>query len=198
MLSPLDSKNCCTMKYKIINEGDSMQEWLVRENVELKIVDPKDAESLYEQIEKTRPQLAKFMPWGESTKSVAGERAFLEYCQDRMAAKKLWNASIWINGHPVGMIDLHNIDLENKHAEVGYWLGGEFQGNGVMTDCLKKLLEIGFDELGLHKIKLMAEEVNLASNEVAKKVGFQLEGTLKDEIFSAGKYHDASLYGLVK
>jgi hypothetical protein len=29
------------MKYKIINEGDSMQEWLVRENVKLKIVDPK-------------------------------------------------------------------------------------------------------------------------------------------------------------
>lgn len=67
-----------------------------------------------------------------------------------------------------------------------------------MTDCLKKLLEIGFDELNLHKIKLMAEEVNLASNAVAKKVGFQFEGTLKDEIFSAGKYHDALLYGLVK
>src|SRR5699024_10855789 len=111
MLSPLSLKKCCTMKYKIINEGDSMQEWLVRENVKLKIVDPKDAESLYEQIEKTRPQLAKFMPWGESTKSVAGERAFLEYCQDRMAAKKLWNSCYCLIGNQVGIFIMLTIIL---------------------------------------------------------------------------------------
>jgi len=174
-----------------------MNEWSVRENVKLRLVVPDDAESLYEQIEKTRPQLAKYMPWGDATKSVADERKFLEYCQVQMEDQKLWNASIIIDGKPVGMIDLHNIDFDNKHAEIGYWLGGEFQGNGVMTDCLNKILAVGFDELGLHKIKLLAEEVNLASNAVAKKAGFVLEGQLKDEIYSDGKFHDANLYAIV-
>jgi len=175
-----------------------MQEWSVRENVKLRIVNPDDAENLYQQIEKTRSQLAKYMPWGESTKSVEDERKFLTYCQGRIADKKLLALSIWINGEPVGMIDLHNIDLDNSHAEVGYWLGGEYQGNGVMTDCLQKLLEIGFDELKLHKIKLLAEQVNKSSNAVAVKVGFKLEGQLKNEIHSNGKFHDANLYGLIK
>lgn len=175
-----------------------MEEWTVRPNVKLRLVDSNDAESLYDQIEKTRPQLAKFMPWGDSTKSVEAERAFLTYCQGRMEENKLWNASIVIAGKAVGMIDLHNIDSDDQHAEVGYWLGGEYQGNGVMTDCLKKLLEIGFDELNLHKIKLLAEQVNQASNAVAQKVGFILEGQLKDEIYSNGKFHDANLYAIVK
>ena len=175
-----------------------MTEWIVRENVKLRLVSPDDADSLFEQIEKTRSQLAKYMPWGESTKSVDDERNFLIYCQKRMADKKLWSASIWIDNKPVGMIDLHNIDYDNSHAEVGYWLGGDYQGSGVMTDCLKKLLEIGFDELGLHKIKLLAEVINSASNAVAEKAGFQLEGILKDEIHSAGKFHDANVYGLTE
>lgn len=175
-----------------------MQEWLVRENIKLRIVDPDDAESLYDQIEKNRPQLAQYMPWGDSTRSVEDERKFLVYSQKRIADKKLWNACIWINGKPVGMIDLHNIDMDNEHAEVGYWLGGQYQGNGVMTDCLKKLLEIGFNELKLHKIKLLAEKVNVASNAVAKKVGFNLEGQLRDEIYSNGKFHDANLYGMIR
>lgn len=175
-----------------------MKEWPVRKNVKLKLVTTADATSLYDQIEKTRSQLVKYMPWGESTKSVEDEEDFLEYCQVRMADKKLWIASIWIDDKAVGMIDLHNIDLDNNHAEVGYWIGGEYQGNGIMTDCLTELLRIGFEELQLHKIKLMAEVVNLASNKVAKNVGFKLEGVLKDEIFSDGKFHDANIYGIVK
>lgn len=53
-------------------------------------------------------------------------------------------------------------------------------------------------ELGLHKIKLLAEVINSASNAVAEKAGFQLEGILKDEIHSAGKFHDANVYGLTE
>jgi len=109
-----------------------MQEWSVRENVKLRIVNPDDAENLYQQIEKTRSQLAKYMPWGESTKSVEDERKFLTYCQGRIADKKLLALSIWINGEPVGMIDLHNIDLDNSHAEVG---------RQSFRDCLLRLQE---------------------------------------------------------
>ena len=80
-----------------------------------------------------------------------------------MKDKKLWITSILVDGKPVGMIDLHNIDLDNSHAEVGYWLGGEYQGNGVMTDCLKRVLAIGFEEMKLHKIKLLAEHFSFKS-----------------------------------
>ncbi|KRN98955.1 acetyltransferase [Companilactobacillus kimchiensis] len=169
----------------------------MRDNIKVKLVSPEDAVSLYDQIEKTRPQLAKFMPWGDTMRSVEDERDFLEYCQNRMKDKKLWITSVMIDGRPVGMIDLHNIDLDNSHAEIGYWLGGEYQGNGVMTDCLKCVIEIGFGEMKLHKIKLLAEVVNIASNAVAKRAGFELEGLLKDEIYSEGEFHDANLYGLI-
>jgi len=174
-----------------------MQTWTVNNDIELRIVNPNDADSLYRQIEKTRKQLVQFMPWGDTTRSVDDEREFLSYCQGRISDGKLFALSIWINKQPVGMVDLHNIDSENSHAEVGYWLGGEYQNKGVMTACVRKLIELGFSELNLHKIKLLAEEVNKGSNIVAQKVGFELEGKLLDEIYSNGKFHDANLYGLI-
>jgi Acetyltransferases, including N-acetylases of ribosomal proteins len=59
-------------------------------------------------------------------------------------------------------------------------------------------LQVGFEQLNLHKIKLMAEVNNTASNNVATNVDFKLEGQLKDEIYSNGAFHDANLYGIVK
>lgn len=174
-----------------------MNEWSVRENVKIKLVEPSDASSLYDQIEKTRSQLAKFMPWGDAMTSIEDEEDFLIYCQGRMKDKKLWITSVLVDDKPVGMIDLHNIDLDNSRAEVGYWLGGEYQGNGVMTDCLKRVITIGFEEMKLHKLKLLAEIDNEASNAVAKKAGFVKEGLLYDEIFSDSRFHDANIYGLL-
>lgn len=171
--------------------------WRVDEEIELRLVRPDDDVALFQQVDATREQLEEYMPWAEDTKTAANEHRFLEYCQKQIAAKKLWPVTILVNGKVAGMFDFHDFDHPNSHCSIGYWLGKSFQHNGVMTRTVKAAVKIGFDELKLHKISILAEVENTASNAVAVRSGFHLDGTLREHIYSAGKFHDANIYSLV-
>jgi hypothetical protein len=57
----------------------------------------------------------------------------------------LWNKgenyaySIVLNdtNKAIGSIDIHNIDLNNYSAEIGYWLAKDYNGNGYMSEAVK-------------------------------------------------------------
>ncbi|KRK81017.1 acetyltransferase [Companilactobacillus nodensis DSM 19682 = JCM 14932 = NBRC 107160] len=171
--------------------------WRVDDEIELRIVRPDDDEALFKQVDATRDQLVEYMPWAEDTKTAANERRFLKYCQKRIAAKALWPVTILVNGEVAGMFDFHDFDHPNRHCSIGYWLGKEFQHNGVMTRTVEAAVKIGFNELKMHKINILAEVENASSNAVAVRCGFHLDGTLQDHIYSDGKFHNANIYSLV-
>ena len=171
--------------------------WQVDQNISLRTVQVDDAAALYRLIEQTRDQLSRFLPWGETTRSVDDERKFLKYCQIRIAEKALWPVVILVDQQVAGMFDFHNFDPANRNCEIGYWLGEPFQHNGVMIKVVEQALTIAATELGMHKVMLLAEVENVASNNVAQRCGFSLSGTLKDHIYSQGQFHDANVYDYI-
>lgn len=175
-----------------------MCEWKVSDKIKLRIVQSDDAAELFSLIDNNREQLSKYLPWTNLTKEVEDEEKFLEHCQESYEAGSLWPATILIDGKVSGMFDFHNFNSRCQNCEIGYWLGKAYQHNGVMTKVVKRAIKIGFEELHLHKIKLLAEVENTASNNVAKRCGLELEGVLRDEIFSDDTFHDANLYGILK
>lgn len=66
------------------------------------------------------------MPWAYTTLSKKDELVFLQYVERQNVAHKLLMFTILFDEKKVGMIDLHELDNINKHAEFGYWLGGNF------------------------------------------------------------------------
>lgn len=171
--------------------------WRVDDEIELRLVRPNDDEALFRQVDDTREQLEEYMPWAEDTKTIANERRFLEYCQKRIADNALWPVTILVGGEVAGMFDFHDFDHSNRHCSIGYWLGKSFQHNGVMTRTVEAAVKIGFNELKMHKINILAEVENKSSNAVAIRSDFHLDGTLRDHIYSAGKFHDANIYSLI-
>ncbi len=51
----------------------------------------------------------------------------------------------------IGAIGLH-LDLANRKAEIGYWLGKSFWNKGYVSEALQRIVEFGFEELHLNKI----------------------------------------------
>lgn len=100
----------------------------------------------------------------------------------------------------IGIIALKNIDYFNQTAELGYWLGKDYWGQGLVPEAAKKMLEFAFNELKLNRINVKAAIENKASNRVIQKLGFVFEGTKKQEMRSraTNKLHDANEYGLLK
>jgi RimJ/RimL family protein N-acetyltransferase len=82
----------------------------------------------------------------------------------------------------IGHIELDDIDWHNKSARLCRVLVGEssFRGRGVGVQMAKKLLEVGFNELGLHRVELVVFDFNEAAIRCYERVGFVKEGRLRD------------------
>jgi len=61
-------------------------------------------------------------------------------------------------------------------AEVGYWVGPPFQGQGLATEAVRAILGLGFEALGLATVFATTKPDNVASRRVLEKVGLRPDG----------------------
>ncbi|NLR08410.1 MULTISPECIES: GNAT family N-acetyltransferase [Lactobacillaceae] len=156
-----------------------------------------DAPALFALIDQDRAHLARWMPRTASIQSVADEAAFLLKSRERIAANQFWLAVIWVGTHPAGTVDLHS--FKDGHAEVGYWLGRDFQGRGIMPHVLGIVEDVAFNQLGLNKVELVIATDNTRSQAVAIRRKFHQDAILREHLLTAaGTYDDAIVYSKLK
>lgn len=105
--------------------------------------------------------------------------------------------AIEIEGEVCGAIGLHKISPGHK-AELGYWLGEESWGQGIMTEATKLVCNYGFKKLKLKRIWAKVYVFNTGSRRVLEKAGFELEGLCKKEAKKGNKYIDVYLFAKIK
>ena len=95
-----------------------------------------------------------------------------------------------------------SVDFSRRHEddvlEIGYILHPDYWGRGYVPEAARALIELGFKELGLHKIELICFGYNLQSQRVAEKLGFTLEARIRDRKDAQGNHCDSLIYGLLK
>ncbi|CAM3515839.1 GNAT family protein [Paenibacillus lupini] len=69
---------------------------------------------------------------------------------------------------------------------------------GTIGFNVTRVIEYGFDELGLTRIGAVVFIENEASNHLLTKLGFQREGILRDYMYQSGKAHDTHMYSILK
>ncbi|MFH1314996.1 MAG: GNAT family protein [Candidatus Uhrbacteria bacterium] len=95
------------------------------------------------------------------------------------------------NKTPIGFMGLSNIDKTNKNADLFIAIGEDkYRGKGIGKVAMKWLIDYGFKELKLHKINLGVIKNNLPAINLYKKLGFVIEGEMKDEVYFKGKYYN--------
>ncbi len=82
-------------------------------------------------------------------------------------------------------------------ADLGYELDPEFWGQGFATEAVRGLLEFGFGELDLHRVWAYCLAENQPSWRLLQRLGFRLEGTVRENEFMRGRWWDSKLYGLL-
>jgi RimJ/RimL family protein N-acetyltransferase len=103
-----------------------------------------------------------------------------------------------VDGAPVGMIGLADMDLHAGSAEFVYWLLPAGRGHGVMTDATLRISRWALEDLGLHRLRITHSVANPASCQVATKAGFPLEGTMRSALLHADGWHDEHLHARVQ
>ncbi|MGC8608303.1 MAG: GNAT family N-acetyltransferase [Thermoplasmata archaeon] len=80
------------------------------------------------------------------------------------------------NGRPAGIIGLSDINMYDRKAHVGYWIGKEFRNHGIATEALRTVIEY-CKNMGLKRIYTSVLDFNYPSMIVLLKNGFRIEGT---------------------
>jgi RimJ/RimL family protein N-acetyltransferase len=99
------------------------------------------------------------------------------------------------DGNFAGVISLKDINWESGVCELGYLIAEDYQGKGIATRAVEKILEKAF-AAGITKIKATTSVQNTPSYRVLQRNGFGLEGFLRNEFIVQGKPHDAYLWAV--
>lgn len=103
------------------------------------------------------------------------------------------------NDVPIGYAGFLNIDLKNRKAEIYLGIGEKKHwGKGMAQEITSVQLKYSLKELGLKKIYAFTWTGNEKMIHVYKKLGFKIEGTLRQDVFSHGEHRDRVIMGILR
>lgn len=170
----------------------------INEDIQLKILEMRDADDLFNVSDKNREYLRKWLPWVDRTVSVVQTKEFIQFSLNLFADNNGFNCAIYYKDRIAGSIGLHSIDWGNRKTSIGYWLAEEFQGNGIMTSSCKALINYVFNDLDLNRVEIRAAELNVKSRAIPERLNFVIEGTVRQAEWINDHYVDHVIYGILR
>ena len=138
------------------------------------------ANEIFEKIDSSRDTLRKWLSHIDLTKKPEDRFPWLMNQIQKWAAGESF--AYMIRGQKtntlLGGIDLVHYSEEHKSAEIGYWLSNDAVGHGYVTEAVNILENIAFSQ-DLHRIVIRNDTKNVRSDNVPKRCGYHLEGTLR-------------------
>jgi ribosomal-protein-alanine N-acetyltransferase len=98
----------------------------------------------------------------------------------------------------IGCAGLRDIDHEHLQAELGFWIGREWWGQGYAREASTAVIRFGFETVGLNRICAHHMARNPAAGRVLLHVGMQREGLLRERVKKWGVYEDVVLYAILR
>lgn len=103
--------------------------------------------------------------------------------------------AIDIDGIAIGAIGVHQqADIFSRNAELGYWIGEPYWGNGWVTKAISLMTDYAFHKFDIDRIFARPFGSNIASQKALEKNNYILEARLSNTIYKQGVYHDELIY----
>ena len=93
---------------------------------------------------------------------------------------------------------MHKWEPDIKRAQIGYWITAPYEGRGIISKALNKFIAYLFEQLPLNKIEIHFVAANKRSAGVAAKLGFTIEGVIRQSFVRNGITEDLVVLGLLK
>ncbi|MCY8935454.1 GNAT family N-acetyltransferase [Peribacillus frigoritolerans] len=169
----------------------------IDEELSLKLLDSKDAERVFEITNQSREYLREWLSWLDNTTKLEDTKGFINMSLKGFAEYKSVNTVIMYKGQIVGAAGYNQINWSNKTAYIGYWLGEEYQGNGIITRVAKALTDYAFNELKLDKVEIRVAVENKKSRGIPERLDFVNEGCIRQAEWLYDHYVDHIVYGML-
>ena len=163
----------------------------------LRRISKKDASDLYEYAK--NPDVSKYLTWS-AHESLSYTSGYIKFLIKKYKKGEFFDWAIELKETKkfIGTCGFSVFDPLNKKVEIGYVLNPQYHNNGFATECVKRIIEYAFEELGIHRIEARIMDGNKASERVIQKCGFTHEGTGIDEMLIKDGYKTIHHYSLIQ
>lgn len=170
---------------------------IVSPELELHEAQVSDAEALYQLIDKHRLYMREWLPFVDHRMSAADTELYLRTvtAPDNMQDQVY---TIRYQGQVIGVIGYKTIDRVNSKLEIGYWLGENYQGKGIMARSCEALIRQAFEQMHMNRIQIKVGVGNHKSSRIPQRLGFKLEGIERDGEWLRGRFIDLEIYSMLK
>ncbi len=162
------------------------------ENLVLRRYHPDDAEQLYKSFG-SDPDMYKYSGWNPyATPEMAMETVqhFIGSYEDEHSYSWVMDA----RGNDVVAGTIGAYDYENGQIEVGFSVAKEWQGRGLATEALRKVLEYLTQNEGISCVTAWCAEENIASKRVLERSGMKLVHTEEKGLEVCDRTYDKLIY----
>ncbi|MFK7913091.1 MAG: GNAT family N-acetyltransferase [Pseudomonadales bacterium] len=158
-----------------------------------------DSRALNEATCASFAELQPFMDWAQEPPTLEQSQAFCETGSRELNAPGMRPLLMWrrSDGLLLGGVGLAGFDLSVPRFELGYWCRSDATGNGYVSEAVIAQCRYLFGTLAARRVELRMDERNVASYRVAERLGFTLEGTLRnDGVANDGSLRSTRVYAL--
>lgn len=145
------------------------------------------------------PQVSEYTTWSTHT-SIEDTKYFIKSLVKMYKKRELvdWGIVHKAEKKFIGTCGYVGWSMTHSRAEMGYALSRKYWNQGYMSEAVNAMMEFGFREMHLNRIEAKCQVNNIASARVMEKVGMQLEGILRQQLFVKDEYWDIKIYSILK
>ncbi len=167
---------------------------LTTDRLTLRAVTMDDAEAMFKYS--SNDNVSRYVLW-ETHQTLEDAKAFIEMANEAYEMRDFYHWGIEYNGQLIGTIDYVGLNEYSGMGEIGYVLSEDYWNKGLVTEAAKRIIDFGFDELGIVRIQARCIAENIASSRVMEKCGMKFEGTLRKSMLVKGTHRDINMYAII-
>lgn len=159
-----------------------------------------DAAAVNAAIVESLAELRPWMPWAQREPTLAETEQNMAKSVERFKAGADYRLNVFLkdSGQFVGGSGLHNAVWSVPRFEIGYWCRTSLVGNGYVSEAVREIARYAVEGLGARRVEVRMGPENVRSWKVAERLGFALEGILRNETRNTdGTLRDTRVYALL-
>lgn len=156
-----------------------------------------DTDKLMRLVDKNRDYLRVWLPWLDNILQPEDATRLILNLLEQYRTNNGFQFGIWYKGELCGIIGLQGVNWSNRSTSIGYWLDEEHQGKGIITRSCIAVIDIAFKEMSLNRIEIRCAEQNNKSKAVPERLGFMVEGVMRDAEWLYDHYVNHIIYSIL-
>ncbi len=164
----------------------------------LKDIELNSAQTVFDLINSCREYLGEWLSWVEETLQLNDTILYIHSVSGRDLFNGRYVFEVWYQNNLAGLIDFHCGDKINKSVEIGYWLGENYQGKGIMTRACTACIKYAFTKLDFNRIVIKCALGNVKSQAIPKRLNFKFEGVEREGPIINYRFNDLMIFSMLK